>query len=123
MSLNPNEINTMEKDIKKATGKVLTFGLGLGYFQFMCSLKEDVKEITIIEKDPNIIALFKQFILPFFAHRNKIKIIQIDAFDFMENKFDNSYDFVYVDIWHTPNDGLLPFIKFKNFLNMIYIYS
>ena len=33
----------------------------------------------------------------------------------MENKFDNSYDFVYVDIWHTPNDGLLPFIKFKNF--------
>lgn len=115
MSLNPNEINTMEKDIEKATGKVLTFGLGLGYFQFICSLKEDVKEITIVEKDPNIIALFKQFLLPFFPYRNKIKIIQIDAFDFMENKFDNSYDFVYVDIWHTPNDGLLPFIKFKNF--------
>lgn len=31
MSVTPHEINTMEKQVEEAHGKVLTFGLGLGY--------------------------------------------------------------------------------------------
>ena len=115
MSLNPNEINTMKEDVNKAKGHVLTFGLGLGYFPFMCSLKEDVNKITIIEKDKNIINIFKKHLLPFFPYKEKIEIIEADAFDFMKKQYSNKYNYVFVDIWHTPNDGAMSYLKFKEF--------
>ena len=58
MSITPNEINTMKQPINNAKGNVLTFGLGLGYFAYMCSLKDDVKSVTIVEKDERVIKLF-----------------------------------------------------------------
>jgi hypothetical protein len=51
MSLNPNEIETMKPYIAKAKGDVLVLGLGMGYVPYMVSSKEDVKSVTIIEKD------------------------------------------------------------------------
>ena len=60
MSLTPNEINTMNKSIKEAKGNVLVFGLGLGYYPFMVSLKNSTQKITIIEKDEVIIDIFKK---------------------------------------------------------------
>ena len=75
MSVIPNEIETMKKGIANAKGNIITFGLGLGYFAYMASLKDDVTSITIVEKDKNVISLFKEFILPQFLHQEKIKII------------------------------------------------
>ena len=60
MSLIPHEINTMEQDISKAYGNVLVLGLGLGYFSYMISNKDDVESITIIEKDHEIIDIFNK---------------------------------------------------------------
>ena len=40
MSNIPNEILTMQPSIERSTGKIIDFGLGLGYYPFMCSLKE-----------------------------------------------------------------------------------
>jgi hypothetical protein len=117
MSLNPNEINTMKDDISSAKGHVLTFGLGLGYFPFMCSLKDEVSKITIIEKDQNIIDIFKNNLLPYFPNKDKIEIIKDDAFNFMNKKYKNIFDYVFVDIWHTPNDGVISYLKFKEFEN------
>ena len=57
MSLNSNEIETMKPYIEKASGNVLVLGLGMGYVPFMMALKQNVKSITIIEKDPEIIQL------------------------------------------------------------------
>lgn len=39
MSITPYEIETMKSSIAKAKGKVVTFGLGLGYFAYMCLQK------------------------------------------------------------------------------------
>lgn len=113
MSVTPNEINTMKKPIKEAKGKVLTFGLGLGYYAYMVSLKEDVQEITIIEKDQNVIQLFKEYILPQFKFKDKIKIINIDAYDYLESMKDNNYNYVFVDIYHDASDGKEVYLKFK----------
>ena len=49
---------SMKNPIKNAHGKVLTTGLGLGYFSYMASLKEDVSEIVIIERDEKVIKLW-----------------------------------------------------------------
>lgn len=116
MSNTPNEILTMKASIERSFGKVITFGLGLGYYPFMCSLKDNVESVTIIEFDENIIKLFKKHLLPLFPHKEKIKIIHADAFEYLKkNNINELFDFAYMDIWHDGEDGLPLYIKFKYF--------
>lgn len=115
MSITPNEINTMKEPINNAKGKVVTFGLGLGYYAYMVSLKENVESVTIIEKDKNVIKLFNEYILPQFEYKDKIKIINIDAFDYI-NKV-NEYDYLFIDLWRDVSDGLDLYLKFKKYEN------
>lgn len=114
MSVTPNEINTMRRPIKNACGNVLTFGLGLGYFAYMCSLKNDVKSVTIVETDKTVIDLFTKYILPQFENKKKIKIINQDAYKFLKTMDDNTFDYVFVDIYHDAGDGLKVYEKFKH---------
>ena len=111
MSLNPNEIETMKPYIAKAKGDVLVLGLGMGYVPFMMANKEEVKSITIVEKDPEIISLFKEFIWPNFVNKNKIKIMQDDAINY--TKKNNKFDYIFADLWHDPEDGLPLFVELK----------
>lgn len=116
MSITPNEILTMAPSIERSHGKVITFGLGLGYYPFMCALKENVESITIIEFDKNIINLFTKHLLPLFPNKEKIKIIHADAFEYLkENDINELFDFAFMDIWHDGEDGLPLYIHFKKF--------
>ncbi len=116
MSITPNEINTMKKPIEDAIGNVLTFGLGLGYYAYMCANKENVSSITIIEKDKDVISLFQSLILPQFKYPQKIKIIQMDAYDFLKNEvMKNHFDYIFVDIYHDALDGKETYLKFEEY--------
>ena len=112
MSLNPNEIETMKPYIAKAKGNVLVLGLGMGYVPYMVSLKEEVKSVTIIEKDKEIIELFKKALLPLFPNKHIIKIIEDDAIRYL-NKKEATYDCIFADLWHDPEDGLSLFVQLK----------
>lgn len=114
MCITPHEIETMEKSISEANGNVAVFGLGLGYYPYMISRKEDVKEIIIIEKDKNAINLFTQYILPQFEHKEKIKIVQEDAFKFAKDLNSTSINYAFVDLWHNVDDGLPLYIQMKS---------
>ena len=111
MSITPNEINTMKEGIVKAHGNVLVFGLGLGYYAYMVSLKEEVKSITIIEKDKTIIDFFKKYIYPQFSYKEKITIIESDALKYAVS--DGKFDVLFIDLWKTPEDGIDFFLTFK----------
>lgn len=111
MSVTPHEVNTMADGVKKAKGKVVTYGLGLGYFAYMCLLKDDVESLTVVEKDPTIISLFKTSILPFFEHKEKLTVVHEDAFKFAETS--DGFDYQYVDLWHLPFDGLPLYIRMR----------
>ena len=111
MSVTPNEIETMEASINEVKGDVVVFGLGLGYFAFMSSLKPEVKSVTIIENDKNVISLFNKYIYPKFPNKEKIEIKCIDALDYI--KLPINKDYAFVDLWHDPYDGLELFLKFK----------
>ena len=117
MSITPNEINTMKQPINKAKGNVLTFGLGLGYFAYMCSLKDDVKSVTIVEKDERVIKLFKEYILPYFVSIEKINIIKEDAYAYLSKMNDDMYDYVFVDIYHDAGDGKEVYLKMNQYRN------
>ncbi|MDE6604437.1 MAG: hypothetical protein K2K85_00245 [Clostridia bacterium] len=113
MSVTPNEINTMKEPISRARGKTLTFGLGLGYFAYMCAIKGNVTSVTIVEKDRRVIQLFEQNILPQFGCKDKIRIICEDAFNYLDKMRDDEYDYVFVDIYHDAGDGVETYKKFK----------
>lgn len=105
MLISPHEINTMKESIDSAHGNVITFGLGLGYYAYMVSNKENVNKITIIEKDEKIIDLFKKYILVQFKNKQKIEIIHADALDYLKC-MPEKYDYCFVDLWRSVDDGL-----------------
>lgn len=111
MAVKPSEIRSMEEPLSAMRGNVAVIGLGLGYFAFMASMKPEVESITVVEKESEVIGLFKEHILPQFPFRDKITIVSGDAFDFLkdvEPHFGekNGFDSIFVDIWHDTADGV-----------------
>lgn len=138
MAVKPSEIETMRAPIEEATGRVVTFGLGLGYFAYMVSEKPDVTSLDIVERSEEAIALFEEHILPQFPNKGKIRIIRSDAFEFLsENMWQEAsgqfkeettkdqretakreemqgrYDYAFIDLWHDTADGLEMYLKAK----------
>ena len=114
MTMMPNEIVTQRLPIQKARGRVCTYGLGLGYFAFMCARREEVERVTVVERDESVIALFNELILPCFTHPEKIEIVCADAFEFAEKEAPKrEFDYIFADIWHDPTDGVEAYKKFK----------
>ena len=116
MTITPNEVETMRDPIAKCRGRVLTLGLGLGYFAFHASEKAEVDRVVVVERSRDVIEIFKAYLLPQFPHADKIEIIEADAFEYMEHKMPHSnFDYVFADLWHDPSDGLEMYRKLKKY--------
>ncbi len=114
MTVKPNEIETMRQPIALAHGRVLAFGLGLGYFPFCVSQKPSVTAVTVVERDPALIELFRRELLPQFPHREKIRVVCSDAFAYMESTMQtDAFDFAFADLWHDASDGTEFYLRFK----------
>lgn len=114
MTLTPVDLDTSEDAIAKAHGKVVTFGLGLGYFAYMASEKDSVESVTVIEKSDKVIELFNEYVLPGFNHPEKIRIVNCDAFEYAENVMPKErFDFAFVDTWRDASDGAPMYEKMK----------
>ena len=114
MTLLPNETMSTLPYVEKAFGAVLTYGLGLGYFPFMTSLKPEVTSVTVVERSSTVISLFQEFLLPQFPAKEKIRLIQADALAFGEQEVKpGKFDYIFADIWHDVGDGLPLYAKFK----------
>ena len=112
MSVSPNEVFTMERPIKRAKGKVLTLGCGMGYFAYMASLKDEVESVTIVEFAQSVIDLFEMFLLPQFENKEKITIVKADAIEYMQNLEDGKFNYCFADIWIGIND-IQPYFAVK----------
>lgn len=114
MTLTPVDLDTSDEAIEAAHGKVVTFGLGLGYYTYMCSEKPDVESITVVERSPDVIRLFKTHILPQFSHPEKVRIIEADAFEYAEFEMPRErYDVAFVDTWRDASDGTPMYERMK----------
>ncbi len=120
VSVCPSEINTMNADAIHARGRVLVLGLGLGYYPFLISEKKEVKTITIVEKSPEIIRLFQEELLPQFPHKEKIRVEEADAFQFLEEAEPWEFDFCYADIWEGWEDGATAYEKILPYEKRLY---
>ncbi len=113
MTLQPNEMVTTWPAIKEAGGRVLTYGLGLGYFAYHAAEKPEVESVTVVDLSADVIDLFRTHILPQFPHKEKITLIQSDAFDFADTRMAGNFDFVFGDIWHDAGDGCELYLRMK----------
>lgn len=114
MTVTPNEINTIQPAVRKSRGKVLTYGLGLGYYAFHCLLKKEVESVTVVERNPAVIDVFRRLLLPFFPRQDALRIIRSDAFDYAEKVMPGEgYDTVFTDLWHDVADGLPLYRRMK----------
>lgn len=106
----------MKEAVDQAFGNVLTFGLGLGYYAYMLSEKDNVESITVVDINENVIDLFTKYVLPQFNNAGKIKIIKADAFEYAQKHMSKGkYDFVFTDLWHDVSDGIVMYLKMKKY--------
>ena len=114
MTLTPVDLDTCEEAIAAAHGRVVTFGLGLGYYAYMASEKKEVEEVTVVEISDKVISLFEEYILPQFPHREKIKIVKSDAFKYAEELMPaEGFDIAFVDTWRDASDGAPMYERMK----------
>ncbi len=114
MTLTPVDLDTSDEAIEAAHGKVITFGLGLGYYAYMASEKASVTSVTVIEKSERLIGFFKKHILPQFPNRDKIRIINADAFEYAEHEMPKEkFDLAFVDTWRDASDGAPMYKRMK----------
>jgi len=114
MAIKPSEIETIQPVVDEVEGDVVTFGLGLGYFAYMASNKSNVQHVTVVERDVEVIRLFNQYIFPQFKHKEKVEIIEADAFEYAEKRMPaEKFDYAFVDLWHDVSDGLELYLGMK----------
>ena len=114
MTLTPVDLDTCEDAIAAAHGKVVTFGLGLGYYAYMAARKPEVESVTVVEKSEDVIKLFKTYILPQLECAEKIRIVNDDAFLYAEHTMPaERFDYAFVDTWRDASDGAPMYERMK----------
>ena len=80
----------------------------------MAAEKPEVKSVTVVEKNHDVIEAFQKGLLPHFPNKEKIRIIEADAFEFAEHTMQKEhFDLAFVDTWRDAGDGLPMYLKMK----------
>ena len=99
MSDTPMERFTNQDFINMAEDRVLIAGLGIGMVPVTLAQKDEIKHITVIEIDSEIIELVEPLIRKYVPNHEKIEIIQADAYEFPKTYTGKKYDYLWLDIW------------------------
>jgi hypothetical protein len=99
MSITPLEVESAEIGIRLASGHVLVMGLGMGWAAAATAMRDAVTAVTVIERDPDVLALHAE--LDLFAQlpdiaRAKLRIVAGDAYTHIP---DRPVDLLMPDIW------------------------
>lgn len=98
MSNTDMEKRTNADFCRKAYGNVLIGGLGIGMIILAIQDKQEVKSITVIEKNQEVIDMIASQL----KFNEKVKIIHADVFEWKPDK-GVKYDVSYMDIWSYIN--------------------
>lgn len=103
MSNTPMERASNGWIIKWGQGRILINGLGLGCVLTALLKKPEVKEVWVVENNPDVIKL----VWPTFKDDPRVKLIEADALKYMPPKGE-MFDYVWHDIWPTITTDNLP---------------
>lgn len=103
MSTTPMEVNTHREAYRRATGRVLINGLGLGMVLEAILHKPEVTAVRVVEIDADILAL----VGPHFTRDSRVELVHADAMTYRPAKGER-FDFVWHDIWDDISAANLP---------------
>jgi hypothetical protein len=98
MSDTPYEIRCASSFKIFSKGDVLIFGLGLGATTIPVLRREEVKSVTVIELNPDVIAMVEPALKEHVPEAKKLKVINDNALTWKPPK-GKLYDTVWADIW------------------------
>lgn len=103
MSDTPYERRTNAEVVRQARGRVLIAGYGLGMILTAIVPKREVREVVVIEKSADVIALVDPAVRAFLGtHELKLTVIHADVFE-ARSQFGRdqhrTFDVIYFDIW------------------------
>ena len=118
-SIDPHYIESVDLPLKIVKGKILILGLKLGYFAYMSSLKEDVKDVYVVESNKDLINMFETNVLS--THKNKIKvhIFNQNPFEFIDTIKDEEFNYIFVDLWNEDCKDVSSYIDAKSRLDKV----
>jgi hypothetical protein len=96
MSLSPVEIESLAPHVPHMRGHVVIAGLGMALALYNALLRPAVQRITVIECDPEVIALFEVIRGPEWPSPDRFTIAQADALAWRSPE---PVDYLYADIW------------------------
>lgn len=111
MSVEPFEINSFQPFINNATGDVLLIGCGLGYAAYMLSEKDDVRSVTVVDNNEDVLSLFNTHILPQFKNKDKVHTVASDGLEYLKSNDLTVFDNINVDIWYDTVDMIYPYLR------------
>ncbi len=101
-----DSISELQKHLNfclRARDNVLVTGLGLGCVLRGLLAVDQVREVTVVEKEQDVIDL----VWPSFcvANNSRLQLVHADALEWTEQT-DRQYDFAWHDIWSNPDEGM-----------------
>lgn len=108
MSDTPNEIDDLREAIRRAHGRILVNGLGLGVYVNIILNRPKVEHVTVVEISQNVIDLVGKQLAGIYGER--LKIIQHDALSYDPPRGEK-YNAVWHDIWDNICADNLPQMK------------
>tara|TARA_Y100000034_G_C6895553_1_gene412792 strand:- start:1982 stop:2629 length:648 start_codon:yes stop_codon:yes gene_type:complete len=113
MSNTRMEKNSNHEIVSRANGDVLIAGLGVGLIVIPICRKKDVRTVTVIENNQNVIDLVEPYLRKIPEVAEKLKVIKADIFEFQPNG--QKWDTLYFDIWQDIcEDNLEEIAKLHN---------
>jgi hypothetical protein len=105
MSMLPCEMEAQEIGLRAAHGHTVVMGLGMGWVAANVALRPDVRRVTVVERDPDTVALIESLgvfgQLPDDA-RDKIEVVIADALTWRARE---PIDTLQADIWENLIDA------------------
>jgi hypothetical protein len=96
MSLSPVEIESLAPHLPRMRGNVVIAGLGMGLALYNALLRLEVRRVTVLECDSEVIELFDAVAGRDWGRSNRFSIEQADARQWRSAE---PVDFFYADIW------------------------
>ena len=105
MSLTPMELESQSHHALFSYGHTVVMGLGMGTLLYNILAREEVTQVTVVERDPEVFELLHQIANPAsWLGWEKAKFIFADALSW---KPDEPVDYLTVDIWSKLGDSNL----------------
>ena len=84
--------------VRTACGRVLVGGLGLGYVATQIALKSRVREVTVVEIEPDVICLVQP------SMPTNVTVVQADLHAFLRGLREWRWDFAFFDTWYDTSE-------------------